>query len=149
MTTPNLSPEHRSRLAALADLLDTVPEERFDMHSYYWTEQRDFGWDPHHTVNIRNECGTIGCALGWAPSLFAPLDAEGWGEYGERVFGAPDTSAAWSWVFSPDWGLDDIDNTPRGAAARIRHLLENGLPEDWREQMSGEAKLCYAERVEA
>lgn len=49
--------------------------------------------------------------------------------------------SCWDWMFGAAWG-------PRGAAARIRHLLDHGLPEDWREQMSGERPLCYAERVE-
>lgn len=100
MTTPNLSPKHRDRLAALADVLDTVPAETF------FTRH----WFNIHTL--------IGVAIATDEDLHR-----------------------WYWLFSDGWR--ETDNTPSGAAARIRHLLSHGLPEDWREQMSGDAKLCY------
>lgn len=134
----DLSPEHRDRLAALADLLETVPDDRFDMS---WFHSRLGNGSPEGVAELRDECGTAGCALGWATTLFPSLGGEGWWDYVNRVFGLPVSEEAWSWMFSDWWR--DWDNTPRGAAARIRHLLEHGLTEDWREQMSGEAPLCY------
>lgn len=34
-------------------------------------------------------------------------------------------------------------NTPTGAAARIRDYVENGLPDNWRQQMRGKEPLSY------
>lgn len=47
----------------------------------------------------------------------------------------------WQWLFSDAWEL--IDNTTIGAAKRIRHFVENGLPQDYEQQMSGQKPLCY------
>lgn len=105
MTTPNLTPEHRSRLTALADLLELLPDRPL-IGSDWLDLMRPLGFDPWEDAH-------------W------------------------DT---WEWTFGAGWHAPQ--RTPRGAAARIRYLLEHGLPEDWREQMSGERPLCYAERVE-
>lgn len=145
MTTPDLSPEHRERLAALADLLDTVEPDRFDMDDWY-IDGGDGGHDPHEATHLPHQCDTTGCALGWAVTLFPPLGDEDFYAFGQRVFGligVPGQSeSAFRWLFDYRW--ESVDNTPRGAAARIRYMLEHGLPEDWREQMSGEAPLCYS-----
>lgn len=51
------------RLTKLAELLDTVPPDRFNMD--YW------GLAPHGDLEDLNiaECGTAACALGWACSI--------------------------------------------------------------------------------
>lgn len=144
MTTPNLSPEHRERLAALADLLETVEPERFDMEDFYIAGDV-VGHLPTEAVQLPHECNTTGCALGWAVTLFRPLGYEDWYAYAERIFGVigvpGQSEPTYRWLFHYRW--EQRDNTPRGAAARIRYLLDHGLPEDWREQMSGESPLCY------
>lgn len=73
-------------------------------------------------------CGTIGCALGHGPAAgIAPLPGdEGWGGYSARAFGLRAWSKDWQWCFSCDWQI--VDPTPQGAAKRIRHLLEHGIP---------------------
>ena len=120
---------HRERLKKLADyLLNKVPANKFDMSLYR------IGTDREHI------CGTAGCALGWAPAIMAPstflryrsefedvddlftnistkyFGIEGWRYEGD-----------WAYIFSGNWC--SIDNTPQGAAARIRFFLDNGVPE--------------------
>jgi hypothetical protein len=45
------------------------------------------------------------------------------------------------YLFGSDWVHED--NTPTGAAKRIRYFVANGLPENWKDQMSGKAPLSY------
>ena len=51
------------RLRQLADLLDRVPEEKFDMSR--WARHLPPDMDP----SKEEECGTSACALGWATTL--------------------------------------------------------------------------------
>jgi hypothetical protein len=47
----------------------------------------------------------------------------------------------WQYMFGSAWVY--IDNTPKGAAARIRHYVANGLPSNANRQRLGEAPLTY------
>lgn len=88
-----------------------------------------------------NECGTSGCALGWAPlvpgleaidSDFYCYDGTGvkvrgslsWDEYGARIFELDDDddmdSSIWAFLFSEDW--QTRDNSPVGAGQRLRWM---------------------------
>lgn len=49
---------NKDRLLKLADFLDTVPDDRFDMHT--WASG---GFEPE-------ACGTVACAAGWACTIF-------------------------------------------------------------------------------
>lgn len=44
-----------------------------------------------------------------------------------------------------DWS--ETDNTPEGGAARIRWLLEYGVPRNAKAQRNGRAPLCYMEKT--
>jgi hypothetical protein len=74
----------------------------------------------------RNNCGTVGCALGHAPYAgIAKHTGEDWDEYCNRQFDV--YSELWRAFFSSNWV--EVDNTPRGAAKRILFCLKNGIPE--------------------
>lgn len=146
---------NKENLTLLAHNLMCIPQELFDMHAF----RRNMEGEAT-TFKSPTDCGTIGCALGWAPLVegLGPTtdelrfdDGLCWSAYARRVFGLnpwghPDGEdfrpMDWSWCFA-DWA--DADNTPMGAAIRILWLCEFGLPEDWRGQMIGEAPLCYEE----
>ena len=65
-----------------------------------------------------------------------------WTEYGNNyLINSESENDRWLWCFSWDWEV--VDNTHRGAGLRIKWLLENGLPENWRLQMKGIDRLCY------
>ena len=56
---------NKVRLAKLADFLETVPEDKFNMN--VWA----------NLFNYRSklgDCGTAGCALGWATKIFPELE---------------------------------------------------------------------------
>ncbi len=96
------------------------------------------------------ECGAVACAVGHCIDAgFKPKKERHWftGEMGidwkatsEKYFVDP-VSDAWGWMFSSYWS--DVDNTPQGAALRICWYITNGLPDNWDDQMSGDAPLCY------
>ena len=54
---------NKIRLAKLADFLETVPEDKFNMDVWaYLGNKTSLG-----------DCGTAGCALGWATKIFPEL----------------------------------------------------------------------------
>ena len=132
--TFNPTPEQRRNLTILADHLATgKTNHEFDMWNY-----SDEGFDPGEMPS----CGTVACAAGHGPSLgIAPKNGEYWHEYVGRVFIGDDENAHF-WMFGSDW--TDGDNTPQGAAARIRYALEHGIPENAWDQCIGNAPLCYS-----
>ena len=139
---------NKRRLLRLAKHLETVPQRYFDMASY----RRKYGDKEMLRIYPSSEdlasdwrdCGAVGCALGHAPEVggvFTPKSQEKWGDYCERVFGINLNSNEWDWMFAGIW--DAVDNTPQGAAQRIRWLVKHGLPTDMYYQLYEGAPLCY------
>ena len=56
----------KKRLLQLADLLDVVPSEHFNIGWFGSVERGEIGTDVLAQADL---CGTTACALGWAPSL--------------------------------------------------------------------------------
>ena len=132
---------NKENLLKLADYLEKrVTQEQFDM-SCYRAELADLC----HATDFysTHDCGSVGCALGWSPFVkgLEPIDDDyifdrhtslkelAFRRYSLRVFEL--TAVEWKWCFSADWV--DIDNTPSGAARRIRCLVYQGeVPLGWR-----------------
>lgn len=93
------------------------------------------------TGNDPARVGDTGCAAGHGPAAGLPIqEGEAWGKYAYRCFGG--TSDLVGWCFSAKWAK--TDNTPEGAAARIRWVLRHGeIPADGLQQCYGTAPLCY------
>lgn len=139
MTT--LSEKHRANLLKLAEYLEKLPVDyrNFDMMLY--SSRARF-------AAPQTSCGSVGCAIGHGPDANIPaLKNEDWTKYSSRAFIPSTQYSMWRWCFSPEWAF--VDNTPQGAAKRIRWLLAKGLPEDWYDQMSGYLPLCYKEPAHA
>jgi len=90
------------------------------------------------TAEDLNVCGTVACAIGHGPAAgVAPQGGEGWSDYTIRAFGdgENDTSdrdtrvGVYTWAFHEAWA--HYDNTPLGAAQRIRYALKHGVPILW------------------
>lgn len=129
---------NRENLETLATFLEQLPQDKFSMQTYARDEHGE-GLD----LEV-HECMSIGCAVGWGPTAGLPVSTEdlGWASYSQRVFGIEFQSNEWNWCFGWDWHRSD--NTPTGAAARIRHLMNHGLPENHRDQSYGRAPRSYA-----
>ncbi len=73
------------------------------------------------------DCGSGGCAVGHGPYAGIPKrEDESWNDYVERVFKVEIGKDMFRFLFHSEWKRDD--NTPTGAAKRIRYLLDYGLP---------------------
>ena len=126
---------NRENLSRMADYIETIPQEKFDMERFRTGEIK------HH------ECDTVGCVLGHCTILDKnPLPmVDGiyinFDSWSLDFTGLDPSTDEWYYLFGCQWFA--VDNTPTGAAKRIRHFLENGLPTDWREQILGYAPLSY------
>lgn len=131
----------RDNLKKLADHLASLPEgyREFDMQHYVTTSG---GSSDRRPSEVIPGCGTICCAAGHGPLIGIKAHlGEDWTVYIDRVFLDDNSIADFSWMFSGQW--TQVDNTPQGAALRINWYLEHGAPSDYRQQMRGEAPLCY------
>jgi hypothetical protein len=126
---------NRDNLQRMADFIRTIPQEAFDMGAFRKGQK------------ITPECDSVGCVIGHCTVLDPnPDEIPRWHdggmiEYDEWSLNFTGLDVEWDWCFNSDWTL--ADNSPKGAALRIEWLLNHGLPEDWREQMIGEAPPCY------
>jgi len=135
----NTSPEtRRENLALLATYLEQLPADYTHFHMshffYDWTtchllERRkfttfDFLTDPQ---TILNTCGTVACSLGHGPAAGIPMNVlpenfdsmSSWSQYADLFSSSYEE---YEWLFSGAWSA--YDNSHRGAAARIRWLLD-------------------------
>ena len=108
---------NRTNLEILADYLESENlKAGFSMEKY-----------SEAGAEYKPVCGSVGCAIGHGPHAGIPKNAsESWDAYETRVFGLE--LDVWRWCFSSRW--TQIDDTPQGAAKRIRYLLEHGAPPD-------------------
>jgi len=126
---------NRENLSSMADYIETIPQEKFDMNTYRRGE------------SVKHACGSVGCILGHCTILDErPLPVDYYADiafasWSLEFTGLNPNSDEWDYLFSSFWTYGD--NTPTGAAKRIRHFLEKGLPQDWHEQMHGRAPLSY------
>jgi hypothetical protein len=142
-----LTKAQKRNLETLANYLDSLPPDytHFDMATYLGHDG-DCGEDPEeilqegHTQEYIQNCGTVACAVGHGPAagiklrrseLFDSYSEIDWNDYSARVFGCHPTNyeyqpECWHFLFSSDWS--ECDNTPQGAAARIRYILAGGTP---------------------
>jgi len=138
--------EQRANLDTLATYLEALPEdyEHFDMRRYFDAR----GLTPDIVAlssglvgtEHLNVCGTVACAIGHGPAAgIDPQGSENWSEYSSRVFGCVNRAlwggvvymggGIYAWAFCEEWCHHD--NTPLGAAQRIRYALRHGIPALW------------------
>lgn len=137
-------------LTKLAAYLESMPEEYRGFNMGFWLREaetkNEYRWPPVNTIftpyEARYHCGTVGCAVGHGPMAGIRANpGELWDDYSERVFDLEVFGPEWTWCFDADWS--SVDNTPQGAAKRIRYLLEHGLPHDARSQRLGYNPVSY------
>lgn len=123
---------HKDNLLKLANHLEALPAnyDQFDME--YFMKDRYAELYPFSADRLTTDCGTVACAVGHGPAAGIPIEGDtGWDKYAERVFGIGAVRGSydrWEYLFSGAWA--GIDNTPKGAAARIKTFLKLGrVPE--------------------
>ena len=136
-----ITQDQYSNLSKLADLLETVDQDGFDMKEYAAPEDDMFD-ALHPNEAYESKCGTVACAAGHLVKIVKPLKDDTWNDFIRRATGIKRYFDAWDWLFSEHWKL--TDNTALGASKRIKHFLEKGVPVDWEDQMDdGNVELCY------
>jgi hypothetical protein len=127
--------KHRENLLKLADYLDKLPDdyEQFDMREYMMVPDVKYrnGYEAL-CIDERSKpvCGTVACAVGHGPAAgIRVYGDESWSSYADRVFGYL-SDDGFDYMFASGWSVDD--NTPKGAAARIRtYVMLGHPPDDW------------------
>lgn len=117
---------NKRNLLKLAKFLETEPQN-FNMKEFATKGRKDLAIE-------EVDCKSVCCAIGFAPILFPRLTAKhvkdtwrnDWFGLSYKLYAVQ--SAQWDWLFSTYW--KQIDNTPTGAAMRIRYLVTHGVP-DW------------------
>ena len=142
MINVRLTEQQRINLDKLAFYLENLPDsyESFHMGSYFtvmtaatWSKEKEIEAKYARENGGVGKCGAIACAVGHGPSagiLFSeeeasllPIDSVGgWNKYCSNNFCTTNTPE-WCWAFSGGWS--HIDNTPEGAAKRIRYMLRH------------------------
>lgn len=127
---------NKENLTKLADFVEeNISQENFDMFVY----RRDRTNGVPTAFFGFNDCGTVGCLLGWAPFVkgLEPKDSHfefsshhnkdflDFETYSEDFFGLETYSDEWVCLFSGDWKM--VDNTVTGAVKRIRDFVNHGL----------------------
>jgi len=129
--------KQKENLQKLARYLTRLPKLKhpkadFDMRAF----------TPDVGFNVVVNCGTVGCAAGHGPYAgVRKFKNEHWRKYVRRAFGVPPNPRVFEWLFGHEW--ERTDNTPQGAAARIRWYLKHGVPGDAGAQRWGTEPLCY------
>ena len=121
-------------LELLADYLEKLPSDydKFDMEMYIFKGSSNADAKLGEAIENNNECGFATCAIGhciFVDGLPKPDKNESWGRYAKRIFDIESDGGHFYWCFSDDWA--DADNTPLGAAKRIRYLIANPDLDDW------------------
>ena len=114
---------NKDNLLRMADYIETIPQEQFDMRFF--------------RAEIIGYC-TVLDPENLPRYGYGRIDFSTWSE---KFTGLCVFSSDWSYLFASDWYI--TDDTPTGAAKRIRYYVEHGLPEDWEEQMYGVSPLSY------
>ena len=124
---------NKENLLKLAKFLDGLPEdyEHFDMSKWIASDTKELRLDEIENVDIK-ACGYAACAIGHAPQALKLTPEETWKCATWNAFIHHYFDIAWieeQFMFGVDW--QDVDNTPKGVAKRIRYFLENGVPDSF------------------
>ncbi len=110
--------QHIEHLELLAFELDQQGQDNFHM-KFYKSSRNCYG------MVLPDPCGTICCSLGLATTIKG-MESKytyftDYYNYCKTMFGFYLYSLPGQWAFHDSWA--DVDNTPLGAAGRIRYLI--------------------------
>lgn len=133
----------KKNLRRMADYIETIPQEKFRMSVFRISHNFEKTESPI--------CDTVGCIIGHCTALDMDNVRErftngmliDFGKWSEEFTGLKYDEEEYIYLFSQSWEVNGSDNTPTGAAKRIRHFVEHGLPDDWKEQIEKKAPLSY------
>lgn len=115
---------------------------KFDMRDFRQKEIEGFKIGVTTDFLSIGECGTVGCALGWAPFVpglevaeqdfdYSPLNTRlDFSKYAVRVLDVDDNhpGGLWNFLFGPRWTL--YNNTLKGFISRAEYAIQHKLVEE-------------------
>lgn len=131
-----LEKKYLKNLSKLATFLEReVPAKQFNMAYFLRNKKEAKNPDYPNDINpnqVINECGTTGCALGWASSLFfkESRQFDSWNMFGEAMFGISfgdrhhefyDVAA---YMFDGEWSEVKYQRTKTATVRRIRDVVK-------------------------
>lgn len=104
----------KQRLQRIADLIRTIPEEKFDMETWW--------------ANKGNGCQSIGCAIGWAikADILPEMELREWTQdyTGKKlIFPALKTASDGSPYLTPGWSINGISQALQISEYEARWLF--------------------------
>lgn len=131
----------KENLQKLHDYIRDNVAEEFIRMEYFRSDE--YGFSKCYTS--KEDCGTCGCALGWAPNAIPEILSDP-KVFENSINGAPrieffkmsdryfpdlndDPSNYWDYLFSPDW-VDD----KQAILERIMNYINGTIPESWEPQ---------------
>lgn len=132
-----LNARHLYNLAMLADFLQKeVTDKQFNIKNFRMKNSKIL--TPFKSLN---DCGSIGCALGWAPFVIKPAESTyevfydyfdhtvttklSFESYSEEAFGCTvNDNSLGDFMFGGVWGVDKVQRTRLATVKRIREVVE-------------------------
>ena len=133
-----MNQKHRTNLLALADLIESLPEEKVTMGKLESFKKQSPG-ALIKANEIQNNSDSTGSILNWGLDLAFNRDPTtleditDWGSMIEKLYGIPMQSlsvpGAWprAFLFCPEWRNYNLTNKQH--AARIRYYVKHGAPD--------------------
>lgn len=123
--------EKLANLTKLADFIENeVKDEQFDMSWYRQTFDKKRDRVVLCQFISKNDCGTVGCALGWGPWVVPPIFEDfrsgelAWDRYCDNHF-FDDHSDDYDYLFSSSWTDREPGASRMDAVGRIRHYVKH------------------------
>ena len=126
---------NKENLTILANFLENnISDDMFEM--WYWRSGKDTDCgvycklaEPRQVLQGHEDCGSLGCAIGWAPTCddLPVADYKFWDTYIHNVFDLDSFSDEYSFMFNANWSK--WDNTVKGCVERIRKVVNGYIPE--------------------
>jgi hypothetical protein len=132
-------------------------DERADIGGFSKIDHKVYkeitGFSEYTTPEKFFSCDTVACVIGHTKLLqLEGIDTAEASWTDLRDYLSDNYARVDKWMFDPDW--DKVDNSPKGAAKRIRYALEFGVPADLDKRVTASllkkvfAGTKYAEKFE-
>jgi hypothetical protein len=126
------------RLLQLADYLEALPANysEFEMAEFWTGDAERVAWLIEQGKATAPACGTAACAMGHIPFVgYKDFNLEDyievtsmfglvvhWFKISVEFLGLDVDEDRWDWMFAGEWS--SVDNSPQGAAQRIRMIVD-------------------------
>lgn len=123
-----ISKKNIKNLEKLANFLETeITDKQFDIGTILKNRNHNYSSRYLPAPNeIMEECGTVGCAIGWSSALFYKhaLKYDDWGEFSDSLFGVNLGHPVGAYMFSDSWSEVRTQKSRKATIKRIREVID-------------------------